>query len=111
MRIRTLLDARPGSAERFQLQALVLAHSWDRWAKSAPLEVFVIGSLPQPVEERLRELGATIVPAAPHPLATVSKSSNKLVALREPSNGPLLLVDNDACLLEDVSAGPIVLTW
>jgi hypothetical protein len=103
VRIRTLLDARPGSAARFQLQTLVLAHSWDRWAKSAPLEVFVIGSLPQPVEQRLRELGATIVPAAPHPLARISKSSNKLVALREPSDRPVLLVDNDACLLEDVS--------
>lgn len=103
MRIRTLLDARPGSAVRFQLQTLLLAHSWAKWAKTAPLEVFVIGSATPPAEERLRELGAAVVSAPSHPLASVSKSSNKLVALREPSDGPVLLVDNDACFLEDVS--------
>lgn len=103
MRIRTLLDARPGSPSRFQLQTLVLAHSWARWARTAPLEVLVLGGLPEAVEQRLRELGAEIVPAAPHALSGISKSSNKLVALQGSGDGPVLLVDNDACFLEDVA--------
>jgi hypothetical protein len=103
VRIRTLLDARPGSAPRFQLQTLVLAHSWAGWANTLPLEVFVIGNAPAIVDGRLRELGAAVVPAPSHPLDAVSKSSNKLVALKEPSDGPVLLVDNDACFLDDVS--------
>ena len=48
VRIRTLLDARPGSAVRFQLQTLFLAHSWAKWAKTAPLEVFVDRQRPPP---------------------------------------------------------------
>jgi len=103
VRIRTVLDARPSSAPRFQLQTLLLAHSWDRWANTVPLDVFVVGKAPTPVEERLRELGATVVPCASHPLNAVSPSSNKLVALKEPSDGPVLLVDNDAFILVDVS--------
>lgn len=103
MRIRTVLDARPTSGPRFQLQTLLLAHSWERWANTAPLDVLVVGKAPAPVEERLRELGAAVVPSPPHPLSSVSPWSNKLVALEEPSDGPVLLVDNDVCFLEDVS--------
>jgi hypothetical protein len=68
-----------------------------------PLDVLVVGKAPAPVEARLREVGATVLPCPIHPLNGVSPSSNKLGALKEPSDAPVLLVDNDACLLEDVS--------
>jgi hypothetical protein len=103
VRIRTVLDARPSSPARFQLQTLILAHSWDRWAKTVPLDVLVVGKAPAPVEGRLRELEATVLPCPIHPLNGVSPSSNKLGALKEPSDGPVLLVDNDACIIEDLS--------
>ena len=63
----------------------------------------VVGKAPAPVEARLRELGAAVVPSPAHPLSGVSPWSNKLVALQEPSDDPVLLVDNDVCFLEDVS--------
>jgi hypothetical protein len=101
--IRTVLDARPSSPRRFQLQTLILAHSWDRWARTVPLDVLVVGKAPAPVEERLKELGATVLPCPTHLLNDLSPSSNKLGALKEPSDGPVLLVDNDTCIIEDLS--------
>ena len=68
-----------------------------------PLDVLVVGEAAAPVERRLRELGATVLPCPTHPLNGVSPSSNKLGALKEPSDGPVLLVDNDACIVEDLS--------
>jgi hypothetical protein len=101
-----VLDARPSSGPRFLLQTLLLAHSWERWANMSPLDVIVVGSPPAAVEERLRELGATVVPIPAHPLSSLSPWSNKLLALQEPSDGSVLLVDNDVCFLDDVSDIP-----
>jgi hypothetical protein len=106
VRIRTVLDARPSAGPRFQLQTLILAHSWERWASTSPLDVFVVGEARTPVVERLRELGATVVPSAAHPISGLSPWSNKLLALEEPSDGSVLLVDNDVCFLDDVSDIP-----
>jgi hypothetical protein len=103
VRIRTVLDARPSAGPRFQLQTLILAHSWERWASTSPLDVFIVGEPRPEVVERLRELGATVVPSAAHPISDLSPWSNKLLALEEPSDAPVLLVDNDVCFLEDVS--------
>jgi hypothetical protein len=98
-----VLDARPAAPLRFQLQTLVLAHSWAAWAASEPLDVIVVGKPRRSVEGRLRELGIELAESAPHPLEPISKSSNKLLGLRASSDGPVLLIDNDACFLEDVS--------
>jgi hypothetical protein len=103
VRIRTVLDARPSAGPRFQLQTLILAHSWARWANGSPLDVFVVGEPRSSVVERLRELGAAVVPSSAHPLSGLSPWSNKLLALEEPSDAPVLLVDNDVCFVEDVS--------
>lgn len=103
MTVRTVLDARPSSPPRFQLQTLILAHSWERWAKTVPLEVLVVGKAPPRVERRLLELGTTLLPCPTHALNGVSPSSNKLGALKEPSDGPVLLVDNDTCIIDDLS--------
>jgi len=58
------------------------------------------------VEERLRELGAAVIHTPAHSLSPLSPWSNKLLALEEPSDGSILLVDNDVCFLEDVSDVP-----
>jgi hypothetical protein len=106
VRIRTVLDARPSAGPRFLLQTLLLAHSWERWAGTSPLDVLVVGEAPAPVEERLRELGAAVIHASAHPLSGLSPWSNKLLALQEPSDGSILVVDNDVCFLADVSDVP-----
>jgi hypothetical protein len=105
VRIRTVLDARPTSAPRFQLQTLLLAHSWAARERPLPLEVFVIGRARPDVEERLVELGARIVGAEAHPLDRISKTSNKLVALKGESE-PVLLVDNDVFVLDSLPGPP-----
>jgi hypothetical protein len=106
VRIRTVLDARPGSAPRFQLQTLALAHSWAAREKPLPLEVFVIGRAQQAVEERLEELGVRLVTVGPHPLDAISKTANKLVALTGRDGDPVLLVDNDVFVLDDLPSPP-----
>jgi len=103
VRIRTVLDARPGVPRRYVLQTLFLAHSWAAFSSRSPLEVVVIGDAPASVVARLSELGVELMGSAPHPLAEISGPANKLLALRHPSDAPVLLVDNDVCFLEDVS--------
>src|SRR6266508_4586346 len=103
VRIRTVLDARPTVSPRYSRQTLLLAHSWAAQGGTSPLEVVVLGSAPPPVHARLRELGAEVTTSRSHPLDPVSKHSNKLVGLTEPSDTPILLVDNDVCFLDDVS--------
>jgi hypothetical protein len=103
VRIRTVLDARPTASPRYSRQTLLLAHSWAAQGGTPPLEVVVLGSAPPPVRARLCELGAEVTTSDSHPLDPVSKQSNKLVGLREPSDTPILLVDNDVCFLDDVS--------
>jgi hypothetical protein len=103
VRIRTVLDAGPGAPRRYVLQTLFLAHSWAAFSSRSPLEVVVIGDAPASVVGRLCELGVEVVSSAPHPLDRISKPANKLLALRHPSDVPVLLVDNDVCFLEDVS--------
>jgi hypothetical protein len=103
VRIRTVLDARPSAPPRFLVQTLLLAHSWAAWGGTAPLDVVVLGTLPGPVDERLRELGVEVTEAEPHPLDPVTRIANKLLGLREPCETPILLVDNDVCFLDDVS--------
>jgi hypothetical protein len=102
--IRTVLDARPTAPARFLVQTLLLAHSWAAWARSAPLEVIVLGTLPRPVDERLRELEVQLTSSRQHPLDPISRTANKLLGLRASADGPILLVDNDVCFLGDVSA-------
>lgn len=63
----------------------------------------MLGTLPSAVDARLQELGVGMTSTRPHPLYSVSKCTNKLVALLEPGDPPILLVDNDVCLLGDVS--------
>jgi hypothetical protein len=103
VRIRTVLDARPGKPRRYFRQTLLLAHSWATLRETTPLEIVVIGTLPRALRARLRELGVETTSAQPHPLDPVSKYANKLLALREPSDAAVLLVDNDVVFLEDVS--------
>jgi hypothetical protein len=103
LRIRTVLDARPATPPRYLLQTLLLAHSWAAVGSASPLEVFMIGSAPEPVQLRLRELGVEVVPSEAHPLDEISKTANKLISLRAPSDGPIFFLDNDVCLLEDIS--------
>lgn len=103
MRIRTVLDARPDVPRRHQLQTLLLAHSWAASSTGAALDVVVIGDLPDSVKARLRELGVTLLTSPPHRHDSLGRNTNKLVALRQPSDAPVLLVDNDICFLEDVS--------
>jgi hypothetical protein len=63
----------------------------------------MIGDAPASAVARLCELGVELVSSAPHPLDRISKPTNKLLALRHPSDVPVLLVDNDVCFLDDVS--------
>lgn len=63
----------------------------------------MLGSPPMSVDGRLRELGVELIPSRPHPLDAVARQANKLLGLREPTDGPVLLVDNDVCLLTDVT--------
>ena len=93
MRIRTVLDARPGMPPRYLRQTLLFAHSWANLRGTTPLEIVVIGTLPGAQRARLRELGVETTSAQPHPLDPVSKFANKLLALREPSDSSVLLVD------------------
>jgi hypothetical protein len=82
----------------------VLAHSWATLRGTTPLEIVVIGTLPPALRDRLRELGVATTSAQPHPLDPLTKFANKLLALREPSDNAVLLVDNDVVFLEDVSS-------
>jgi hypothetical protein len=68
-----------------------------------PLEVVVIGAVPPPVDGRLRDLGVEVTRSDPHPLDPVSRIANKLLGLRTAGDMPTLLVDNDVCVLEDIS--------
>jgi hypothetical protein len=107
VRIRTVLDARPSAKnakKRFCRLTLLLAHSWAALSDKPPLDVIVVGDPPPDVYARLRELGAEVIAAPPHPLTSVSKFANKLVALKEPSDVPVLLVDNDVCFLDEVAS-------
>ena len=63
----------------------------------------MIGEAGDSLGARLRELGVELVTSPPHPLDAVGRNTNKLLGLRHPSDGPVLLVDNDLCFLEDVS--------
>ena len=103
VRVRTVLDARPGTPRRYLLQTLLLAHSLVAVGGGSPLEVVVIGEAGDSLGARLRELGVELVTSPPHPLDAVGRNTNKLLGLRHPSDGPVLLVDNDLCFLEDVS--------
>jgi hypothetical protein len=82
---------------------LLLAHSWAVQGGSTPLEVITIGEAPSRLVARLRELGAEVTPADPHPLSPVSMYANKLLGLTAPGDTAVLLVDNDVCFLADVS--------
>jgi hypothetical protein len=103
VRIRTVLDARPSAQQRFPRLTLLLAHSWAAFGGGPPLEVVVVGSAPPTVLARLRELGAELIHGDPHPMTSMTKWANKLVALREASETPVLLVDNDVCFLGEVA--------
>jgi hypothetical protein len=61
----------------------------------------VVGKAPANVYARLQDLGATLIAAPPDPLVSMMKWANKLIALKEPSDAPVLLVDNDICFLDD----------
>lgn len=99
MDIYTVLDARPSASPRYLLQTVMLAHSWAAQRGAPPLHVIVIGEAPRPVQARLRDLGIELSSSPPHPLDVLSRTMNKLVALRE-ADGPVLLVDNDVFLLD-----------
>src|SRR5262245_60205264 len=99
MKICTVLDARPSASPRYLLQTLLLAHSWAAQDGAPPLHVTVIGTAPQSVQARLRDLGIELATSPPHPLDALSRTTNKLIALRDASDGPVLLVDNDVFLL------------
>jgi hypothetical protein len=100
MKIYTVLDARPSASGRYLLQTLLLAHSWAAQSGAPPLHVIVIGTAPRPVQRRLRDLGIELTSSPPHPLDALSRTTNKLVALREDADGPVLLVDNDVVFLD-----------
>jgi hypothetical protein len=100
MNIYTVLDARPSASPRYLLQTLLLAHSWAAQSGAPPLHVMVIGTAPRPVQARLRDLGIELESSPPHPLDVLSRTTNKLVALRDAADGPVLLVDNDVFFLD-----------
>jgi hypothetical protein len=104
MKIYTVLDARPSASPRYLLQTLLLAHSWEAQSGAPPLHVTVIGKAPPPIQARLRDLGIEVASSPPHPLDVISRTTNKLVALREADDGPALLVDNDAFLLDTLTS-------
>jgi hypothetical protein len=102
VRIRTVLDARPGKPRRHVLQTLLLAHSLEALGRSSMLEVVAIGDPGSSLDDRLRELGVGVIASSPHPLDPVGPNPNKLLGLQQPSDTPVLLVDNDICFLDDV---------
>jgi hypothetical protein len=103
MKIYTVLDARPSAPPRYLLQTLLLAHSWAAQSGAPPLKVMLIGTAPRPVQARLLDLGIELGSSPPHSLDVLSRTTNKLVALREADDGPVLLVDNDVFFLDDLA--------
>ena len=68
-----------------------------------------MGTPPAPVASRLDELGVTVIPSSPHRLDELTRTANKLLALLLPQRAyddGVLLVDNDMCLLDDISELP-----
>jgi hypothetical protein len=63
----------------------------------------MVGAAPSRLVDRLRELGAEVTPAEPHPLFPVSRYANKLLGLKASEEASVLLVDNDVCFLDEVS--------
>jgi hypothetical protein len=104
MRIHTVLDARPSASPRYLLQTLLLAHSWAARSGAPPLHVTTIGTASPPIQARLRELGVQLSTSPPHPLDALARTTNKLVALSESDDGPVLLVDNDVVFLDSLAS-------
>lgn len=78
MIVRTVLDLRP-EVPKFILQTMLLAASWSRYsAKSAPLEIFVIGQAPKLFCDFLFRLGATTKTVLPNANDGFSKTSNTI---------------------------------
>jgi hypothetical protein len=103
MKICTVLDTRASAPPRYLLQTLLLAHSWAAQSGAPPLHVIVIGTAPRPVLARLGDLGIEVASSPPHPLDVLSRTTNKLVAFRDATDGPVLLVDNDVVFLDPLA--------
>jgi hypothetical protein len=112
MRIRTLLDASEGAPPRYLAEVVLLASTWAAWGRGVAgvsLEVVALGRVPAVVRDRLRDLDVPLL-ACERPRVPQPASANKLAALALPSDGPVLLVDNDVCFLQPVApfAGRLV---
>jgi hypothetical protein len=103
LRIRTVVDARQDKPQSYLAATLLLAHSWAAQSRKCSFEVVIVGAAPSELTGRLRELGAELTHAPPHPLESVTTYANKLRGLVASEDGAVLLVDNDVCLLDDVS--------
>ena len=103
MRIRTVVDARQDKPQSYLAATLLLAHSWAAQSRKGPFEVVIVGAAPSELTGRLRDLGAELTHAPPHPLESVCSHANKLLGLAASEDGAVLLVDNDVCFLDDVS--------
>lgn len=103
MRIRTVLDARPGVSKKYIWQTCLLAASWRHYmAAASPLDVLIIGEIPETVSKFLEALGVGLIPAQPHANDHISRTSNKLQGVAvDVGTEPVLLVDNDVCFVGD----------
>ena len=100
---RTVLDLR-SPLDKYICQTLLLAASWHRYSeKGSRLEVLTIGRDLPLLEKYLETIGVHHSSMPPGRNDDFSRSSNKIeAAYPDPQGHPVLLLDNDVCLLGSV---------
>ena len=105
MVIRTVFDGRPHAGRKYALQVALLAASWSASVKApmdTPLEIVAVGEMPRALADLLARLGARVIPAAPHEHEGICRYANKLLGATLDPGGPVLLLDNDTCIIGEI---------